>query len=127
MFSACSDVWVASSRILTVRHCFQKFPSGPVRAHPQNSQVPDTPPVARGVTWATPGDTDLAVLITNPSNHPTAPVNPTIPGPGTPTQICGQNCLVAINLGLKGESTATPGKANHYTDVAILDAANAVK
>ncbi|MCU9969793.1 cell wall-binding repeat-containing protein [Mobiluncus mulieris] len=127
VFSACSGVWVAPDRVLTAKHCFQKFPNGPVRVYPQNSQVPGTPPVARGVTWATPGNTDLAVLITNPSNHPIAPVNPTVLNPGTPTQICGQNYLVAVNLDLKGESTTIPGKANHCANVATLDAANAVK
>lgn len=55
------------------------------------------------------------------------PVSPTVPDPGTPVQVCGQNYLVTVNFDSKNGSIIIPGKVNHHTNITTLDAANTVK
>lgn len=125
--SVCSGAWVAGDRILTAKHCFETFPSGPVRVYPENSQVRGASYLSVGKTWASPDSGDLAMLITEPASHANAEIDVTPLAPSTPLQICGQNYLVSVNTDFNGMSEVIGGKGNFCANVATLDAANADK
>lgn len=125
--SLCSGVWVAPERILTAKHCFSDFPSGPVRIYPNNSLVDGVKPLAMGLTWDSAEGSDLAVLITSPSEHPTAPVLAKVLPPATPLQVCGQNYITSASTDIKTEAKFLGGKGNFCANVKTFDSVLAKK
>lgn len=125
--SVCSGVWVAPDKVLTAKHCFDTFPNGPVRVYPQNSQIRGTQPVARGLNWTTPGNKDIALLITEPTQHPVAEINLDPLTPSAPLQICGQNFIVNQSYDIKVDSQTIAGKANFCANVSTFSPELATK
>lgn len=120
----CSGTWVAPDKLLTARHCFEKYPAGPVRVYSHNSAL-GAPPIANGVTWATPGGkTDIAMVITRgDTSHPVATISTSVLPPSTPLHICGQNFIVKQSENINVDSVIVGGKDNFCANVTSLSAA----
>ena len=125
MASLCSGVWVASNMVLTAAHCFKSLPQGPARIYSANSHVPGTSPIATGVTWETTTQSDVALVVTTPANHPIAPVSAAVQPPSTPLYICGQNYIIKESATIDSVSQMIGGKGNYCANVNTLDARTA--